>query len=76
MGQPATLVIDIETVGQDPELISARAREILFDAQTEELFQGFRLQLHQHLCEILPLIFLHELLSVLILHQKNLRCSQ
>jgi DNA polymerase elongation subunit (family B) len=36
MGQPATLVIDIETVGQDPEVIPARAREILLDVDTEE----------------------------------------
>ena len=36
MGQPATLVIDIETVGQDPDLIPARAREILFKVDSEE----------------------------------------
>src|SRR5438309_24892 len=36
MGQPATLVIDIETVGQDPETISARAREILLDVENDE----------------------------------------
>ena len=36
MGQPATLVIDIETVGQEPELIPSRAREILLDSGTEE----------------------------------------
>src|SRR5262245_64662893 len=36
MGQPATLVVDIETVGQDPETIPARAREILMDVETEE----------------------------------------
>jgi hypothetical protein len=36
MGQPSTLVIDIETVGQDPELIPSRAREILLDVQTDE----------------------------------------
>ena len=36
MGQPATLVVDIETVGQDPETIPARAREILLDVETEE----------------------------------------
>ena len=36
MGQPATIVIDIETVGQDPDLIPSRAREILFDVETEE----------------------------------------
>ena len=36
MGQPATLVVDIETVGQDPDAISERAREILLDVQTEE----------------------------------------
>src|SRR6267142_353820 len=36
MGQPATLVIDIETVGQDPELIPSRARDILLDACAEE----------------------------------------
>jgi len=34
MGQPATLVIDIETVGQDLDTISARAREILLDSGT------------------------------------------
>jgi len=36
MAQPATLVVDIETVGQDPELIPARAREILLDVENEE----------------------------------------
>ena len=36
MGQPATLVVDIETVGQDPDTIPARAREILLDVETEE----------------------------------------
>src|SRR5437667_10293035 len=36
MGQPATLVIDIETVGRDPDLIPSRAREILLDARAEE----------------------------------------
>jgi len=36
MGQPATLVVDIETVGQDPDIIPARAREILLDVETEE----------------------------------------
>jgi 3'-5' exonuclease len=36
MGQPATLVVDIETVGQDPETIPARAREILLEVETEE----------------------------------------
>src|SRR5262245_34624283 len=36
MGQPATLVIDIETVGQDPESISQRAREILLNVPTDE----------------------------------------
>jgi DNA polymerase elongation subunit (family B) len=36
MGQPATLVVDIETVGQDPETIPARAREILLDVETDE----------------------------------------
>src|SRR5262249_50961717 len=36
MGQPATLVVDIETVGQDPERISARAREILLDVDTDD----------------------------------------
>jgi DNA polymerase elongation subunit (family B) len=36
MGQPATLVVDIETVGQDPETIPARAREILLDVETED----------------------------------------
>jgi hypothetical protein len=32
LGQPATLVIDIETVGQELETISARAQEILLDS--------------------------------------------
>ena len=32
MGQPATLVIDIETVGQELDAISVRAREILLDS--------------------------------------------
>lgn len=36
MGQLATLVVDIETVGQDLESISPRAREILLDVETEE----------------------------------------
>ena len=36
MGQPATLVVDIETVGQDPDGIPARAREILLDVETDE----------------------------------------
>ena len=36
MGQPATLVVDIETVGQDPELIPSRAREILLEVITED----------------------------------------
>ena len=36
MGQPATLVVDIETVGQNPEQISTRAREILLDVETDE----------------------------------------
>src|SRR5262245_62602165 len=36
MGQPATLVVDIETVGQEPERISARAREILLDVDTDD----------------------------------------
>lgn len=36
MGQPATLVIDIETVGQDPEAIPLRAREILLNVATDE----------------------------------------
>src|SRR5947207_12633522 len=36
MGQPSTLVIDIETVGQEPEQIPGRAREILLDVQTDE----------------------------------------
>jgi DNA polymerase elongation subunit (family B) len=36
MSQPATLVVDIETVGQDPETIPTRAREILLDVETEE----------------------------------------
>ena len=36
MGQPATLDVDIETVGQDPETIPARAREILLDVETDE----------------------------------------
>ena len=36
MGQPSTLVIDIETVGQDPEQIPNRAREILLNVETDE----------------------------------------
>jgi DNA polymerase elongation subunit (family B) len=36
MGQPATLVVDIETIGQDQESIPARAREILLDVGTDE----------------------------------------
>src|SRR5262249_47806177 len=36
MGQPATLVVDIETVGQNPEQISSRAREILLDVESDE----------------------------------------
>src|SRR6266478_2691905 len=32
----ATLVVDIETVGQEPELIPDRAREILLDVETED----------------------------------------
>src|SRR5438132_12454462 len=36
MGQPATLVVDIETVGQDPEIIPPRAREILLDVESAE----------------------------------------
>jgi len=36
MGQPATLVVDIETVGQDHETIPARAREILLDVDTDD----------------------------------------
>ncbi len=31
-----TLVVDIETVGQEPELIPTRAREILLDVESEE----------------------------------------
>jgi DNA polymerase elongation subunit (family B) len=36
MAQPATLVIDIETVGQEPETIPARAKEILLNVDTPE----------------------------------------
>jgi DNA polymerase elongation subunit (family B) len=36
MGRQATLVVDIETVGQDPEVIPPRAREILLDVATDE----------------------------------------
>src|SRR5437016_1978881 len=36
MGQPATLVVDSETVGQDPEIIAPRAREILLDVESDE----------------------------------------
>src|SRR5262249_37745198 len=39
MGQPATLVVDIETVGQNPEEIPARAREILLEVENEEARQ-------------------------------------
>jgi len=36
MSQGATLVIDIETVGQDTDHIPSRAREILLDVETDE----------------------------------------
>jgi len=36
MSQGATLVIDIETVGQDTDHIPTRAREILLDVETDE----------------------------------------
>ena len=36
MSQPATLVVDIETVGQDPEVIPSRAKEILLNVETDE----------------------------------------
>ena len=36
MAQPSTIVVDIETVGQDPDTIPARAREILLNVATEE----------------------------------------
>jgi DNA polymerase elongation subunit (family B) len=36
MSQPATLVVDIETVGQSLEGLSARAQEILLDVATDE----------------------------------------
>jgi len=36
MGQPATLVIDIETIGQELDSLSTRAREILLDVETDE----------------------------------------
>jgi 3'-5' exonuclease len=36
MAQASTLVIDIETVGQNPDDIPSRAREILLNVQTEE----------------------------------------
>ena len=36
MGQPSTLVIDIETVGQNPDVIPTRAREILLNVETED----------------------------------------
>ena len=36
MAQSSTLVVDIETVGQDPEIIPQRARDILLDVETDE----------------------------------------
>ena len=36
MGQPATLVVDIETVGQNPDFLPERAREILFNVETDD----------------------------------------
>jgi DNA polymerase elongation subunit (family B) len=36
MGQSATLVVDIETVGQELEFIPERAREILMNVETDE----------------------------------------
>src|SRR5262245_36571462 len=36
MSSSTTLVIDIETVSQDVEQIPERAREILFDVETDE----------------------------------------
>src|SRR3954467_2656989 len=36
MSQAATLVVDIETVGQDEEKIPSRAREILLNVETDE----------------------------------------
>jgi DNA polymerase elongation subunit (family B) len=36
MAQSATLVVDIETVGQDPDILPERAREILLNVGTAE----------------------------------------
>jgi len=36
MSQPATLIVDIETVGQETEQIPSRAREILLNVPTDE----------------------------------------
>ena len=36
MSQSSTLVIDIETVGQSPDIIPTRAKEILFNVESDE----------------------------------------
>src|SRR5262245_64565702 len=36
MGQPATVAVESETVGQDPGIIPSRAREILIDVESDE----------------------------------------
>src|SRR2546423_835451 len=53
MGQPSTLVIDIETVGQDPDGIPTRAREILLDVR-EVLtnFERYKKGTLEFFCEI------------------------
>ncbi|HET9131028.1 MAG TPA: 3'-5' exonuclease, partial [Terriglobia bacterium] len=50
MGQPATLIIDIETVGQELDAIPERAREILLDSgaattdeERQKILDGFGL---------------------------------
>ena len=36
MAQPSTLIVDIETIGQDPDGIPIRAREILLDLENDD----------------------------------------
>ena len=36
MAQTSTLVVDIETVGQDPDSIPARAKEIILDVESDD----------------------------------------
>src|SRR5215813_3776452 len=54
MSQGATLVIDIETVGQDTEHIPSRAREILLDVETDEDRQRVLANLGSDLGQIRP----------------------